>query len=290
MPPTVQALLVVTLLPGREKLEAFFAPFGESWGVQHGAMDSGALLLLVLLRWFAIVALCPFFGGRLVPGSVKVILAFLMAWFCLPSVSHQIEAPLRMTPLGWWAAALHEVTLGLLIGFGSSLVFFAATMAGQFLDTARGALTANMLVPQLQTQSTLLGDFFFQFFIVIYLLAGGHIFFIGAVLDTFQLFPPTGGLPGAALVHQSFLTMSVSMFGIMIKIVAPALLVVLLTDLILGVANRMAPQLDVFFMGLGLKPALALTVVALSLGTLAGTAPEVLRAFHQWLGSWLLNG
>ena len=67
-------------MPGREKLEAFFAPFGEEWGVQHGAMDSGALLLLVLLRWFAIIALCPFFGGRLVPGSVKIILAFLMAW------------------------------------------------------------------------------------------------------------------------------------------------------------------------------------------------------------------
>jgi flagellar biosynthetic protein FliR len=258
--------------------------------VRHGAMDSASLLFLVLLRWFAIVQLCPFFGGRLVPGPVKMGLAFLMAWFCLPSVSQQIASPLGMSVLGWWAAALHELTLGLLIGFGSSLVFLAATMAGQFLDTARGSLTASMLVPQLQIQSTLLGDLYFQLFIVIYLLAGGHIFFVGAVLDSFQLFPPTGGLPAAALVHSSFLSMTVSMFGIMVKVVAPALLVVLLTDIILGVANRMAPQLDVFFMGLGLKPALALAVVALSLSTLAATAPEVFRAFHAWLGTWLGRG
>ena len=271
-------------------MEAFFAPFGREWGVQHGAMDSAALFFLVLLRWFAIVQLCPFFGGRLVPGPVKMGLAFLMAWFCLPSVSQQIGAPLGLSPLGWWAAALHEIGLGLLIGFGSSLVFFAATMAGQFLDAARGTLAASMLVPQLGLQATLLGDLYFQLFIVLYLLAGGHIFFVGAVLDSFQLFPPTGGLPAAALVHQSFLTMAVSMFGIMIKVVAPALLVVLLTDIVLGVANRMAPQLDVFFMGLGLKPALALTLVALSLSTLAGTAPEVFRAFHLWIGTWLSNG
>lgn len=268
----------------------FFAPIREVWGVQHGAGDSAALLFLVLLRWFAIVQLCPFFGGRLVPGPVKMGLAFLMAWFCLPSVSQQAATPLGLSPLGWWAAALHEVTLGLLIGFGSSLVFLAATMAGQFLDAARGTLAASMLVPQMQMQASLLGDLFFQLFIVLYLLAGGHIFFLSAVLDSFQLFPPTGTLPAAALVHESFLVMATSMFGIMVKVVAPALLVVLLTDIILGVANRMAPQLDVFFMGLGLKPALALTVVALSLSTLAGTAPEIFRAFHLWIGTWLSHG
>jgi flagellar biosynthetic protein FliR len=286
----VRALLAAALLPEPGELEGFFAPFGEAWGVRHGGMDSAALYFLVLLRWFAIVQLCPFFGGRLVPGTVKMGFASLMAWFCLPSVSQQVAAPLGMSALGWWAAALHEITLGLLIGFGSSLVFLAATMAGEFLDTARGTLSANMLVPQLQIQTTLLGDLYFQLFIVLYLLAGGHIFFVGAVLDSFQLFPPTGGLPSSQLINESFMNMAVTMFGIMVKVVAPALLVVLLTDIILGVANRMAPQLDVFFMGLGLKPALALTVVALSLTTLAATAPEVFRAFHLWIGSWLSHG
>jgi flagellar biosynthetic protein FliR len=253
-------------------------------------MDAAALFFLVLLRWLAIVQLCPFFGGRLVPGPAKMGLAFLMAWFCLPAVSGEVAVPLAMSALGWWVAAVHEITLGLLIGFGSSLVFLAATMAGEFLDAARGALAANILVPQLQVQSTLLGDLFFQLFVVLYLLAGGHVFFLGAVLDSFHLFPPTGGLPGVSLVNGSFVAMSASMFGIMVKIVAPALLVVMLTDIILGVANRMAPQLDVFFMGLGLKPALALTVVALSLSSLVGMAPDVFRAFHVWVGSWLRHG
>lgn len=283
-------MLAAGLLPEPGKVEELFSPLGAMWGVRHGAMDTAALFFLVLLRWFAIVAFCPFFGGRLVPGPVKMGLAFLMAWFCVPSVSQLIAVPLGLSALGWWVAALHEITLGLLIGFGSSLVFLAATMAGEFLDSARGTLAANMLVPQLQVQTTLLGDFYFQLFVVLYLLMGGHIFFLGAVLDSFSFFPPTGTLPAAGLVHESFVRMAVSMFGIMVKVVAPALLVVLLTDIVLGVANRMAPQLDVFFMGLGLKPALALTAVALSLGSLVGIAPEIFRGFHLWIGTWLRHG
>jgi flagellar biosynthetic protein FliR len=281
---------LAAILPEPGRLEGFFAPFRELWGVRHGAMDSGALFFLVALRWFAIVLLCPFLGGRLVPGTVKVGLALLLAWFCTPSVSQQTAAPLGLSAVGWWLAAVHEIGIGLLIGFGASLVFLAATMAGEFLDSTRGTLTANMLLPQLQIQTTLLGDFYFQLFIVLYLLAGGHLFFLSAVLDSFRLFPPTGAMPAAALVHESFLAMAVTMFGIMVKVVAPAILVVLMVDIILGVANRMAPQMDVFFVGLGTKPTLALLVVAVSLYSLAAAAPEVFRAFHLWIASWLRHG
>jgi type III secretory pathway component EscT len=187
----------------------------------------------------------------------------------------------------FWTAALHEVGIGLLIGFGSSLVFFAVSMGGEFLDTVRGTLTANLLVPQLQVQTSILGDFYFQLFVVLYLLGGGHLFFLSAVMDSLQVFPPTGAMPAAALVNTSFLTMAVSLFGIMVKVVAPAILVLVMVDVVLGVANRMAPQLDVFFVGLGLKPALGLLVVALSLHALLGAAPEVFRDFHAWLDSWM---
>jgi len=282
--------LLLDILPDASRLESAFASVRDEWGVRHGAMDTAALFFLILLRWAAITQLCPFLGGRLVPGPVKIGLAMLMAWFSTPWLSHQLPVPLNMGPLRWWFAAIHEIGLGLLIGFGSSLVFLAASMGGEFLDTARGTLTANILVPQLQIQTSLLGDLYFQLFIVLYLLGGGHIFFLSAVLDSFQLFPPTGAFPAAALVNVSFLKMAVTMFGIMVKVVAPAILVLVMVDVVLGVANRMAPQLDVFFIGLGLKPLVGLIVVILSLHALLGAAPEIFQAFHVWVLSWLGHG
>lgn len=259
----------------------------EGWGVRHGAADAAGLFSLLLLRWVAVVLLCPFLGGRLVPGPVKIGLAMVMAWFSAPWLSGQLPVPLGLRPLGWWTAALHELAIGLLIGLGSSLVFFAATMAGDFVDSARGALTANLLVPQLQVQASPLGDLYFQLFVVLYLLAGGHLFFLSAVLDSYRVFPPTGAMPGAALVHGSFLAMTATCLGVMLKVAAPAVVVLLFADVVLGLANRVAPQMEVFFLGLGLKPAAGILVVALSLYAVPGPTREAFAAFHAWLSSWL---
>jgi type III secretory pathway component EscT len=278
------------LLPAPDQLEAFFAPLREPWGVRHAAGDAASLLLLVLLRWVAIVQVSPFLGGRLVPGTVKIGLALVFSWFTVPALSQQLPVPLTMGPLRFSLAAVHEVALGLLIGFGSSLVFFAAGMGGQFLDSARGTLTATVLVPQLQVQSSLLGDLYLQLFVVLYLLAGGHLFFLSAVMDSYRFFPPGGALPAAALLHASFLKMALAMFVLMVKVVAPALVVLLLADLVLGVANRVASQMDVFFLGLALKPAVGLLVVALSFYALAGVSREAFVGFHAWLLSWLRHG
>jgi type III secretory pathway component EscT len=278
------------LLPAPDQLEAFFAPLREPWGVRHGAMDSITILLLAMLRWVAIVQVCPFLGGRLVPGPVKIGLALVFAWFTTPALSQQLSVPLGLGPLRLWLFALHEVALGLLLGFGASLIFFAAGMGGQLLDSARGTLTATLLVPQLQIQSSLLGDLYFQLFIVLYLVAGGHLFFLSAVVDSYRLFPPGGALPAVALLHASFLKMTLAMFVLMLKVVAPALVVLLLADFVLGVANRVASQMDVFFLGLALKPAVGLLVVALSLYALSGVSREAFVGFHAWLLSWLRHG
>ena len=284
------ASLLLAILPEPGRLEAAFAVVRDAWGVRHSGMDAAALFFLVLLRFFAITQLCPFLGGRLVPGAVKIGLAMVLAWFATPWLSQHLENPLVMNGTRFWLAAMHELGMGTLIGFGSSLIFFAASMGGEFLDTVRGTLTANLMVPQLQVQTTLMGDFYFQLFVVLYLLGGGHLFFLSAVFDSLQLFPPTGAFPAAAVVNASFLKMAVSLFGIMVKVVAPAILVLVMVDVVLGVANRMAPQLDVFFVGLGLKPALGLLMVALSLHALLGAAPEIFLGFEGWLASWMRHG
>ncbi|MEW6363718.1 MAG: flagellar biosynthetic protein FliR [Acidobacteriota bacterium] len=274
-------------LPDSGSLDGAFRTFAPLWGVRHGALDTAVLLFLALIRWTAIVQFCPFLGGKLVPGPVKMGLAMVMAWFTTPWLSHQLAVPLGLNAIGWWIAAFHEITIGLLIGFGSSLVFFAANMGGQFLDSVRGTTMANLLVPQLQIQTSLLGDFYFQLFVVLYVLVGGHLWFLSAVIDSYQLFPPIGLFPKTAVLNDAFIRMTGSMFGIMLKVVAPAILVLILADVILGVANRMAPQMDVFFMGMALKPIVGLLVVALSIYAMLQITPDLWRQFHVWMNEWL---
>jgi len=83
--------------------------------------------------------------------------------------------------------------------------------------------------------------------------------------------------------------MTLAMFVLMVKVVAPALVVLLLADIVLGVANRVASQMDVFFLGLALKPAVGLLVVR-SPSTPWPGLPRGLRGLPRWLLSWLRHG
>ena len=164
-------------------------------------------------------------------------------------------------------------------------------MGGEFVDSARGTLTATVLVPQLQIQASLLGDLYFQLFVVLYVLAGGHLFFLSAVLDSYRVFPPAGALPAAALVNESFLKMTLAMLrphgqGGGARGGGAAL-----ADVVLGVANRVASQMDVFFLGLGSEAGGGPPRRGpLLLRPGRGLDREAFVGFHAWLLSWLRHG
>jgi flagellar biosynthetic protein FliR len=236
-----------------------------------------------LARWVPITALCPFLGGRLVPPPVRLALALLFAGILLPALS--AGAPLPLPPAGLLLAVvlLEEVLVGLVLGLGTGLLFWGAEMGGRLLDDVRGTSTANVLIPHERVQSSLLGDFYFQLFIVLYVLAGGHRLFLAAALDSYRLLPPFAAALRLDAVGGSFVGAVGETYLLAIRLIAPALLVIVLLDVILGVANRMAPQLDVFFLSLSLKSSLGALIVALGLVYLPAIAHDAFREGARWL-------
>lgn len=264
-------------------LEAFAGPLLATLGLRHGGADSIQLFVLALARWLPIVAICPFLGGRLVPAPVRMGLGALLALFVLPHLSATLPAPLALDGARWWLALLQESFVGVVLGLGSGMVFWAADSAGRFLDSVRGTTTANLMIPQVQVQTSLLGDFYFQLFVVLYVLAGGHRIFLAAVFESYGLVPPLARGLELSPLAASFIGATGGLLGIAVKLVAPALAIVILMDLVLGVANRMAPQLDVYFLSLSLKSSLSSFIVALSLYSLLDLAPGLFRDQHRWM-------
>lgn len=280
--PTTLALL--TPPPG---IDAFFRPLAAEMGIRHGLADSASLFTLAIARWAPIFSLTPFLGGRLVPNPVKMGLTMLFGIVMLPSLSASATVPLAMGAAHWWSILLKEVFVGFCLGFAASLLFWSAEMGGKFLDNVRGTTTANLMIPQVQVQSSLLGDFYFQLFIVLYIAAGGHILFLSAVFDSYTILPALSMGFSMEAIGGSFVIATGNLFVVTLKIIAPALVVLMLLDLILGVANRMSPQLDVFFISLSLKATIGALIVALSLYYLLSVTPQVFDDFHRWFFSTL---
>ena len=229
------------------------------------------LVGLAFARMISFLIVVPFFGGAAVPGRVKVATATAFVVILYPALTAGLPAggaPLGFGPLGFMALLAKEAFVGFTLGFVASLVFEAIQVAGRVIDFQRGSTMAEMFAPQLQSRVSETGQFKLQFAIVIFLAIGAHHFFISSLLRSFEVIPAmtfpklaAGWTPAAEFVTR--LTGGVISIGV--QLAAPAMIALLLTDLFFGIINRVAPQINVFFLSLPVKMAVGLVVVLLAL-------------------------
>jgi flagellar biosynthesis protein FliR len=236
---------------------------------------SAALLLLVLCaaRVIPVLVVAPFLGGRLVPGTVKVGLAVAVALLIWPQALRGVSLP-QLGPLHVVLLLAKEALVGLALGLCAALVFLAAEAAGQLIDVARGASMAESLVPQSGTRASPVADLYLQLAVVVFLALGGHRLFLQALARSYEVIPVTALPSSAGLGALAFavIDMTGQMLVVAVGLATPVLLAAVLTDLALGLVNRVAPQLNAWVLGM---PAKALVGAALVLLTLSLVAGEV---------------
>ncbi|MEW6723388.1 MAG: flagellar biosynthetic protein FliR [Bacillota bacterium] len=222
------------------------------------------LFFLVFLRIAGVFVGAPVIGSRYLAPQAKVALALAVALLVLPAAS---EPPggLPASLLPYLLIGLKEIAVGLVIGWAAHLVFSAVQVAGQMLDMEMGFGMVNVIDPQFGIQLPLIGNFQYILAIMIFLATNGHHFLLAALVDSARSLPVgaalLGNLPGAMVA------MVAAMFVNAIKLAAPVLGTLFLTNVCLGLLARAVPQLNVFVIGLPLKLAVgaAALVVAMPL-------------------------
>lgn len=245
-------------------------------GLQQQAVQDAlhqAILLggLVSARMVPIVMLVPFLGGKAAPTQVKMGLALAFAVLVYPSV-WMAEPAVPSDPVTIGALLVKELGVGLMLGFVTALVFHAVRMAGRLIDTSRGQNKAMSMVPELQTQASVTGNFLVQLFIVLFLVTGGHRIFLAALTRSFRYIPPQDftaiSANGTAVVFDiARLATEAITLGVLLAF--PVIAAILLTNIFLALVNKSAPQINVFFLGMPLKALVGIIVVLLALEPLA---------------------
>ena len=224
-----------------------------------------------LVSFFSIV---PFFGGAAVPARVKVATAMALVIILYPSISAGVSEnqTLGFGPLGFIALLTKEVLVGFTLGFIASLVFEAVQVAGRIIDFQRGSTMAELYAPQLQSRVSEIGQFKLQLAIVLFIAVGAHRLFIKSLLQSYEFIPAltfphfaAGWSPAAELIVK----LTAAVFTIGLQLAAPALIALLLTDLFFGIINRVAPQVNVFFLSMPVKMLVGVIVVLIALPVIA---------------------
>jgi len=237
----------------------------EQLGV--GVNFTSVLLVWALLmgRVMPLIILAPFIGGDVVPSQVKLGIGISLSIIIYPLVA---DTRVPLGSISFVLLLLKEVFIGLAIAFASSLAFDAARAAGTFVDTVSGANMATVHVPQLGQQATLFASFKFQLTVVVFLLLNGHHVVLQALFHSFEVIP-LNTWPrfshGFWPLFELMIRMSAELIIVAVALAAPAAIATFIVDMSLGLINRIAPQIQVFFISMSIKPMVVTLMTALAL-------------------------
>jgi len=227
----------------------------------------------MFLRVTSMLYLFPVTSSRQVPHQLRMGLGALIAFIIYRTVPHPHLAGGVFELVVGGAA---QVLLGVIVGFVASLVFTGISFAGELIDLQIGFAIANVINPQTQQNITIIGEFQLALATLVFLVTNSHYFLIQGIAGSFNLLPlPYINLdPSVAGNLSLFFAQS---FLIVFRIAAPVVVAMFLTNVALAFMARVAPQMNVFVVGLPIQVAVGLTMMAISLPLLGVVGPEIFQ-------------
>lgn len=240
---------------------------------------------LLLARVMPVIILTPFLGGETVPNEVRIGLGLMIGLVLFPAITGQIQN-VPISAVLFVALMLKELFMGLTMAFTVGLVFDAANVAGNMVDTMSGTNMAQVMVPQLQQQVSLFSNLQLQLTTVVFLTLGGHHLIIQTFGESLALVP-LDQYPRFSAGSWAFFEAILRMFGDLLRIgialASPVLLATFLTDLALGMINRVAPQVQVYFVSMQIKPAVTILIMFTSIHLILDRLVGEFGTMFVWL-------
>jgi flagellar biosynthetic protein FliR len=220
------------------------------------------VFVLVFFRLAGMMLFAPLFGSKRIPRRVRVLLVLVLSLGIYGSVRHPVALP--QTPWELAAAIAGEMAFGLAMGMVLSFTFIAAQWAGEIIGQQMGLNLSESFDPQFGQAGTMIGDMYFMFMLVIFLVLRGHHAMLRGVRDSFT------ALPLLSLgVDRPLLDMLIGLLEactmLTLQLAAPVLVSALIVDLALGFIGKTVPQLNVMSAGLTVRALVGMVVLIFGL-------------------------
>jgi len=219
-------------------------------------------ILWPFVRVLALFSALPVIGQAGVPMRVRVGLAFLIA-FCAQASMPAIPVVALDSGAGV-LVVLQQVLIGLSLGFAVKIVFVAVQYAGEIIGLQMGLNFAAFFNPMSGGQETAVSRFFGISVSWLFIVSGGHLLVIAAVVQSFAAFP-AGAEPFAFLRATEPQRWGAEIFSLGLWIALPLVAMLLFTNLVLGVISRVAQQMNIFAIGFPITLGVGLVGVMLTL-------------------------
>lgn len=153
--------------------------------------------------------------------------------------------------------AVSEILTGLILGYISNLIFQAVKLAGAWMDIHAGFSMISILDPASNTSTTLLGNFSNFVAIAFFFIIDGHHILLNLLIKSVTIIPI-----GNTIVYEdtliSMMKTIFEYFALGIEMAIPLVIVIIITDVCLGLISRTVPSIPIMIFGMPIKNILGL--------------------------------
>ncbi len=225
----------------------------------------------------------PIFNSSLLPGLGRIAIAGGLALVVAPSLLPAVGS-MNLSAGQVSAVLLKEGAIGFVLGMLIAIPFWAFEGIGFFIDNQRGASISATLNPLTGNDSSPLGILFNQAFIVFFFISGGFLLMLEILYESFRLWPVLTWWPTLRPESMPVLIQQImNLVTLALLLSAPAIIAMFLAEVGLALISRFVPQLQVFFLAMPIKSAIAMLVLMLYMSTLFHYAIDHVEGLRQIL-------
>ena len=226
--------------------------------------------LLVLARVVSFIYVAPFFSMTNTPRRVKIAFGVMFA-----ILLYYVLTPTRATyeyrtVEGFAVIVMREVVVGIMIGFAATICNSIVNLAGSVIDMEVGLSMVNLIDPATKQNVTISGVFYQYMVTLLLIVTGMHRYLITAFAQTYTLIPVDGLNFNTERLLGSFIDFMGDSISIAFRICLPIFAIMILLNAVLGVLAKVAPQMNMFAVGMQLKVLIGLGAMFLTVGMLPG--------------------
>jgi len=244
-----------------------------------------AAAALGFARLAPVFFMLPFLNTGVLTGAPRIAVIMLVALALWPATGQTLPA---LDTFAFYGLVLREASIGVVLGCLLCWPFWVLHGMGNLIDNQRGAMLSNTVDPANGVDTSELANFLQLFAAAVFLEGGGLLLLVETYNTSYRLCSP---VEGCELALKPILAMLDPLVSKIIIISSPVVATLLLSEALLGLLARFAPQMNAFAVSLTIKSAIALIVLLLFFGT--HLPDEILRMGHTaefQLSHWLIKG
>ncbi len=243
--------------------------------------DIGQILIffIIFARIISFIGVSVFFSHPAIPTPTKIGIGVFLSLLMFPLLSQTVSiTQYDLLPLT--ILVIKEVLVGLIIGFSTTFLFSGIQFAGDLIGIDMGFALATAFDPEHGANVPVLGSMKYTIVFLVFLIIDGHHFLIQALHYSYSAIP-VGGLLITDQAFRKIVYLIVQLYIVAMKISAPVLIALFLTNIALGILSRAVPHMNVFLLSFPLKIGVGFYVLIASMPFFVYVFQKLLVGFES---------